>query len=827
MPVYTQANRPLAIRTPLGEDVLLLTGLRGYEAVSQPFCFQLDLLAENESDVPFHRILGQEVTVEMQLADDETRYFSGLVKRFSQGDRDETFVHFRAELVPKLWLLTKRVRSRIFQHLSVPDILRQVFAGLEVVYKISGSYHPRDYCVQYRESDFDFASRLMEEEGIYYFFTHAKDRHQMVVTDASTQHPYVPGERKIVYQEESGGVRRDVRITSWQKTQELRSVQYTLWDHCFELPGNHLEASEKTVESVRVGKATHKLNVGGEEQLEIYDYPGGYAQRFDGVDALGAPRPNDLQRILEDRDRTVKVRMEQEEVASLEMEGSGDCGHFVAGHQFTLERHFDADDSYLLTRVEHKAELEGTYASGQEPAVGYENRFACIPVALAYRPRRLTPKPVIAGFQTATVVGPPGEEIFCDRYGRVKVQFHWDREGKNDANSSCWLRVAQVWAGKGWGAFFWPRIGHEVVVAFEEGDPDQPMIVGSVYNAENRPPLPLPAAKMYGGIKSSSLYGKPRQNFNSVVFVDQKGKEHLAIHSERHMVLNAEFDVSAEAGRHHFERVPGARVITVGRLPGTGGSGGGPTTTDTPDNSIWSQPIPQAIGGLNVYTVYGSDIQSSIPLSFQLATGSLVQMCVDPVGFLQAFSEGGEGGFASKESAILFGSGAGGSLQLTLGTSATIAMGLAYDIHIGPKKITLDSSGRPALRAAGLVMGTIMGALALVFQLAYGLSDKDDVRAILAMTFEGAIQALVAGLMGYDNLYHATELTTAYAYNLVHVEKKDPESFKPEFTTADTIEAVIESLMATLVLQPAVIAPPILDSIGESKLRQLENESAW
>jgi type VI secretion system secreted protein VgrG len=570
MPTYTQAERPLAITTPLGKDVLLLIGFRGHEAISQLFGFQLDLLAEAQSEVRFDRILGQNVTVELRLLNQETRYFNGLVKRFSQGARDDAhFIHFRAEVVPKPWLLTKKVRSRIFQHLSVPDILRQVLAELDVTYEFSGTYQPRDYCVQYRESDFDFASRLMEEEGIFYFFKHTDSSHPMVVTDASKQHPTVAGQSNVIYEELTGGEREDMRITVWEKTQELRSGECTLWDHCFELPGNHLEAKQRTLDSVAVGKVTHKLQVGGNDQLEIYDFPGAYAQRFDGIDHHGAPRRQDLQEIFRDKERTVKLRMEQEQALSLEIGGAGNCGQFLPGHKFTLKRHFDADGQYLLTRVEHEAQLGGNYRGDEALPFSYENRFGCIPVALPYRPQCVTREPVIAGIQTATVVGPAGEEIFCDKYGRIKVQFHWDREGKMDGDSSCWLRVAQVWAGKGWGAFFWPRIGHEVVVVFEEGDPDQPLIIGSVYNAQNMPAFRLPAAKKFGGIKSATVQGTPKKNFNGLLFVDEKGKEHLALHSERHMVINTEFDTSYTTGRHIGQRVPGARTTTVGRLPGT------------------------------------------------------------------------------------------------------------------------------------------------------------------------------------------------------------------------------------------------------------------
>ncbi len=573
MPLYTQDDKPLTVNTPLGKDALLLTAVQGTEAISQLFNFKLDLLAELQTPIQFERIIGQNAAVELRLVNGEKRYFHGLIKRFSQAGNDRTFAHFSAEIVPRLWLLTKKVRSRIFQQITVPDILRQALDGLDVAYELSANYYPRDYCVQYGETDFEFVSRLMEEEGIYYFFRHSDSTHQMVVTDNANQHPSVAIQYGVPYDDGSGGVWDEMRITRWEKSQELRSGKVTLWDYCFELPGNHLEADETTIDGVKVGDVVHHLLLGGNDDLEIYEYPGGFAQRFDGVDRHGGPTPAELQDIFKDNQRTARIRMEQEETASLEVGGSSDCGHFVPGHKFTLQRHFNADGDYLLTRVEHKAHL-GAYATGKEQDFTYENRFAAIPTTLAYRPQRVTRKPVIAGIQTATVAGPESDGIYCDQYGRVKVQFHWDREGKNDGDSSCWLRVAQIWAGNRWGAFFWPRVGHEVVVTFEEGDPDQPIVIGSVYNAANMPPLVLPATNMFCGIKSQSVRGKANENFNSIVFVDKKGMEHMAIQSERHMVINAEFDVDFRAGRHHFQRIPGAHVTTVGSLPGGGGSGG-------------------------------------------------------------------------------------------------------------------------------------------------------------------------------------------------------------------------------------------------------------
>ena len=834
MPDYTQTERPLSITTPLGKDVLLVTALRGHEAISQLFGFQLDLIADRKNDVPFDRLVGQGVTVEMQLRDGSTRYFNGLVKRFSQGARDDTFVGYRTEVVPKLWLLTKKVRSRIFQHLTIPDILQQVFVGLDVVYDLSATYFPRDFCVQYRESDFAFASRLMEEEGIYYFFKHANGTHQMVVTDVPSKHPTVPGPASAIYDEiaNNNEDREDMRVTAWEKSQEFRSGECTLWDHCFELPGNPLEASEKTVDSVTVGKAVHKLKVGGNDQCEIYDYPGGYAQRFDGINRAGGERPEDIQRIFADRTRTVRIRMEQEEAMALDIEGESDCGHFTAGHEFTLTRHFDANDKYLLTGIEHKAE-QGDYRTGQSDAFTYQNRFTCIPSSLKYRPQRLTPKPILAGIQTATVVGPPGEEVFVDKYGRVKVQFHWDREGKKDSQSSCWLRVAQIWAGNRWGAFFWPRIGHEVVVGFEEGDPDQPLVTGSVYNAANMPPLGLPATKMYGGIKSASLEGRSNENYNSLVFVDKKGQEHLAIHSERHLVLYAEYDIASRFGRHHSGRVSGVQMVTVGSLPGMGGSGGDPTLGTIPSNpktsgAAFGKPHPQAILGLNASTVYGSAFTASAPLSFQLACGGLSKLIVDMFGFLEAFpGVVGPGDIASFPTGML------GSTQVVLGTSANVVMGQAYNIILGPPPIDLHTLDKTAFQPVAFVIGKIMLAMALIYMLAFAAipgdatsqkgvqKDWDSNRFILLLIYQVAVEVCTAVLIGVANKHNnAGERPNQSVHDSAFVVQGAAKRAAASAPWGTILGAEVVAGVT------AVILPAVLEALGEKNLTESVDDSS-
>lgn len=801
MPAYTQADRPLSITTPLSKDSLLITRLRGQESISQLFNFQLDLLAELGSDIPFEKILGQKACVEMLIHGDKKRYFNGIIKRFSQGVRDERFVRYRAEMVPKIWLLTRKVRSRIFQHLTVPEIIHQVLSGYDVNYEIQATYYQRDYCVQYRESDFGFVSRLMEEEGIYYFFTHANDTHQMKVTDIPNQHPSVAGQTSVIYDELSGGEREDMRITSWEKTQELRSGEYTLWDHCFELPGKNLEVKEKTIDSVAVGKVTHKLSVGGNDKLEIYDYPGGYAQRFDGIDPSGGNRPQDLKDVFRDSERTTRVRMEQEEIQTLSIEATGNCGNFVPGHKFTLERHFNADGPYLLTRIEHDAQMEGNFHTGEMLKFSYMNNFSCVPFALAYRPQRLTPRPVISGNQTATVVGPKGEEIFCDKYGRLKVQFHWDREGKKDASSSCWIRVAQVWAGKGWGAFFWPRIGHEVVVLFEEGDPDQPIIVGSVYNAENMPWFELPKFNMFNGIKSSSVRGQAGKHYNSLVFVDKKDQEHLSVHSERHMVFNAEFDKTFRVGRHQGDQIPGARTLTVGRLPGGGGSGGG-----GPNENLFPQPEPQAILGMNTSVVYGGNYQVAIPLNFQMAVGSNIQICLNPASFLDLFK------FASlptEAMAAALGSGFGGNMQLTMGTSASFVMGQCYDINLGPRRIVVDVNDKTAIQPVALKMGLLIFGTVILFLVAYDLIHDDDGRAVTLMAFQSLMQMLLAGLMGTQTLYHRVDAENKKAIEFGYIGEEAPKA-----DDSPTLSGLIETAAILTLFE----LPALLDSVGETQL---------
>lgn len=570
MPTALQTGRPIAVTTGLGPDKLLAVGFSGNEGISQLFQFQVECIADLATDVAFDKILGQKVSVRVELNDKKERFFHGICSRISQGNADTEFKSFRLEVVPQFWLLTRRAQSRIFQHLNVPDILKKVLEGIDVAFELQGNYEKRDFCVQYRETDFNFASRVMEEEGIYYFFKHTKDGHKMVVANTPGSHPNLTPSSTLQYKpiNEGGGTDGVFELT---KAQVLTSGKFTLWDHTFELPHKHLEADKPITDSVQVGKVVHKLKLSENGKLEVYDWPGEYAQRFDGVDRGGGEQPAELQKIFQDNIRTVDLRMQAAAASAIELQGTSNCRHLSSGFKVTIEaihpitKPIKADGHYVITSVSHAARMSADVRAGGEPNFRYSNTFTLIPAAVPFRPQRITPKPLVPGTQSAVVVGPKGEEIFTDKFGRVKVQFHWDREGKNDADSSCWIRVSQPWAGKRWGAFFIPRIGQEVIVDFLEGDPDQPIIVGSVYNAEQMHPY-LGSGPDTGhrsnhkqdpklcGVKSNTTPGGA--GFNEWRFDDTKGKEQVFIHGER------DYDLLVKNDRR--ERIYGNSHLIVG-----------------------------------------------------------------------------------------------------------------------------------------------------------------------------------------------------------------------------------------------------------------------
>jgi type VI secretion system secreted protein VgrG len=544
MPTFTQESRLLELTTPLGADKLLIRSIDGMEGISQLYSFRVECFAPNDTVVDFSTLVGQPICVRATLDADPAvpkRFFHGVVQTITRGARGIHNTTYSLHAVPRLWLLSRTTRSRIFQQTSVPDILKKVLVGFPVAYELQGTFEPRDYCTQYRESDLDFACRLMEEEGIFYYFKHELDKHTLIVANTPSAHKDLPFGSTMFFDPDTGGYEEDeIGIYSWEKTQTLRSGKTTLWDHSFELPHKNLEAQELIVETLQIGTISHKLKVGGNDNFELYDYPGGYAERFDGIAPGGGEQASNLQKIYEDNKRTVKIRMQQEAVNSVVITGYTSFLGVTPGYKFTLQQHFEDNDTYTITRCHFTIPQLGGYAGEEDlDQPPPEVVFNCIPHALPYRPQQVTAKPVIHGTQTAVVVGPSGEEIFTDKYGRVKVQFLWDREGQFNANSSCWVRCAFPWAGKNFGFLSIPRIGHEVVVAFEEGDPDQPVVVGSVYNPDMMPPYALPDNKTRSVFKSRSSVGGG--GFNELYFEDKKDAEMIFFHAQKDMdvrVLN-------------------------------------------------------------------------------------------------------------------------------------------------------------------------------------------------------------------------------------------------------------------------------------------------
>jgi type VI secretion system secreted protein VgrG len=520
---YTQTNRIIAINTPLGPDVLLLRRVTGQEGISQLFNFELDLLS-TDAAIKFEDIIGKNVTVKVSIGDDEERFFNGFISRFSQLGNDTGLANYQATMVPWIWFLSRTTDCRIFQNLSIPDIIKKIFQDLgfsEFKFSLKGTYQPWDYCVQYRETDLNFVCRLMEQEGIFYYFEHEEKKHTLVIADDPSVHQPCSGQSKVEWNPQGSGNLDESVVTDLQLNQEFKSGKYALTDYNFETPSTSLMVEVSTT-----------IPVASNTKLEVYDYPGEYDCKADG-------------------NCYARVRMQEEEAQRLEVSGSSSCRTFTSGYRFTLEEYFrpDMNREYLLTSVHHSASVGNTYTSqaggGEQD---YDNHFVCIPYAVPYRPQRITPRPVVQGPQTAVVVGPRGEEIYVDKYGRVKVQFFWDREGRRDENSSCWVRVSQTGAGKSWGGMFIPRIGQEVIVEFMEGDPDQPIITGRVYNAEQMPPYELPANQTQSGIKSRSTKGGSPANFNEIRFEDKKGSEEIYVHGEKDWTIHIKNNESETIG---------------------------------------------------------------------------------------------------------------------------------------------------------------------------------------------------------------------------------------------------------------------------------------
>jgi len=527
MPRYTQAERPLRVDTVLGADVLLLHAYAGREAVSAPFHFDVDLLSEDPA-LSAADLLRTEMLITVFTPSGEKRYVHGLVKSFTELHRREDFTHYRAEVVPWLWFLSLTRDCRIFQRMTVLDIVEQVFGDLgysDFDVRCTRSYPEREYCVQYRETCLAFVSRLLEEEGIFYFFEHTDSGHTMVLADDNTA--FRPCPTQATGRMASEAAPDEDVVTSLERRHSVHQGVVTLQDYDFLQPTLRL-LSQST----------------GEDGEEVYDYPGKYT-------------------VLDEGERYTRLLLEERELHGETIRGDSTCRGFESGYRFALTEHHrpDTNTDYVLVEVRHRANA-GDFRSWDSPELDYRNDFVAVPHAVPYRPPVVTPKPMIRGTQPALVVGPSGEGVYVDSHGRIKGQFYWDREGQRDENSSCWIRVATPWAGKSWGAITLPRIGNEVVVGFEEGDPDRPLVVGSVYNAEQTPPFGLPDADIQMGMKSRSSPGGG--GYNEITMTDTAGEEMITIHAQFDMDTSVEHDQRQNVSNNRTANVAVDETMDVG-----------------------------------------------------------------------------------------------------------------------------------------------------------------------------------------------------------------------------------------------------------------------
>ncbi len=504
---FQQNQRLAQLTTPLGADKLLVRSFSGHEEMSRLFHFELELISQ-DMNIKATDIVGKSVTLSILQADgSSSSYINGYVSRFIQMPSKHVYARYRAEVVPWLWFLTRTTDCRIYQTKEAKQVIEDVFSRFgfsDYTFELHGSYPQRDYCVQYRETSFDFVSRLMEEEGMYYFFRHESGKHTLVIADQKSSYKPCPYKNQVRMEPgtSSGFGAQEDYVTEWERQYEFRPGKWAQQDFNFQTPTTSLMSNVSSV-----------LPLQGISKYEIYEYPGEYENKGEGS-------------------RLTKLRMEEDETPYDTVQGEGYCRFFVSGHTFKLTHHERSDQvaEYLLTSITHEA-FQGGFFAEDEPGYSYHNRFSAIPNSVPFRPARITPRPVVQGTQTAIVVGPSGEEIYTDEFARVKVQFHWDRLGQKNENSSCWVRVTQTWASLKFGAIWIPRLGDEVIVDFLEGDPDRPLIVGCVYNARTKPPYTLPGKKEQSGFLTNSSKGGGGSN--EFRFDDTKGSEEVWLHGQK------------------------------------------------------------------------------------------------------------------------------------------------------------------------------------------------------------------------------------------------------------------------------------------------------
>jgi type VI secretion system secreted protein VgrG len=526
---------PITLSSPLPAEELFFKSMAATAGLSVLGETQLKLLSPSPNLNP-DDLLGKPVTVKAELHEGEKRYFHGFVTRFAIGANVGSHHVYQATVRPWLWFLTRTTDCRVFQEESVPDIVKKVFQDHSVAsfeFKLFRSYRKWTYCVQYRESDFAFVARLLEHEGIYWYFEHSDGQHKLILVDSHSAHDAVPGHDTLRYIVNASHTPPDTEyISNWTFAREVKTGKSVLSSYDFERPAVALVVDKTQSRS-------HDL-----ADYEMYDYQGDYIMAADGT------------QLAEDR-------LDEQQARFHQLRGESNASFVQVGRRLKMSEHPRSDQNaeYLVTTTQVHAHVS-TNERG-DAGSGFRTEFSAIPAAQQFRPPRRTPKPFVQGPQSAVVVGPGGEEIYTDKYGRVKLQFHWDRYGQKNEKSSCWVRVSHPWAGKNFGVMHIPRIGQEVIVDFLEGDPDQPIIIGRVYNAEQMPPWDLPANATQSGILTRSSKEGAYANANAIRFEDKKGSEQLWIHAEKNQDIEVENDETHWVGHDRTKTIDHDETVHV------------------------------------------------------------------------------------------------------------------------------------------------------------------------------------------------------------------------------------------------------------------------
>lgn len=555
MASFGQDDRILHFTSPLGDNVLLPEHLSGIEGVSQLFCFRLDLVAAADTTVDPRKIVGKAVAIGMQANDSgKQRYIHGIVSSFELcGGGDNEFNNYRVWIVPALWALTLNTNTRVFQNQTVTDVIKAVLGPYSIspAIETSTTYTPMEYCTQYRETDFQFISRLMEQHGIFYYFKHSQNDHVFTLQDSSSKLSDCPIQSSVRYAPETGVHEGfyDFVVQEFASKSSLVTGKYNIWDYSF--------IRNKAVDGGESAATKGPLGDNGNQEYDYADSAAAYLKLPKSDGKIG-----DLAGFF------MNMRRDSGDAATVIAEGTSNAISFMPGYTFTLSEHPQGslNVKYLITHVEHDVHQVPSYRSrSANQARPYANTFIATPASIVWRPPFIHEKPVVSGVHTGQVVTPSDEDSYMDKYGRVCVQFWWDRNRKANTPDNTLLRVAQSWAGKGWGTYFWPRVGDEVLIDFIEGDPDQPIVVGSVYNGVNMPKYDPAGQYTLSGVLTRSSKNGGDANANELRFEDLENKEQIFMNAERDYDLHVEHDWHTMVGNeqhttikaNQFEEVDG------------------------------------------------------------------------------------------------------------------------------------------------------------------------------------------------------------------------------------------------------------------------------